>query len=144
MTRANVYLNDPIVRLITDEIVPEEFDITSQVSGVEVMASATVLERTTFGNSWKRRGRGLKTGSIKIDLYIDFDADGMFELWSRLFRDFEYVDFEVWSDESENHGVVGTFVMSQVPAFSGTVDEYNTASLTFETDGEVLFVGADS
>lgn len=135
-TPASTYLMDPTVVLsVTVGTTTTEFDITSQVSGLEISQEATVLKRTTFGNKWDRNGRGLKRGSIKIDFYVDFDPDGMFETFRTLWETHELVDFT--ASEAGGASVEGTFVMAAMPSFAGGVDEYNTASLTFTLDGPV-------
>lgn len=138
MARATTYLMDPAVVLtVTIGTVPTNFDITDQVSAVEITQEATELEKTTFGNTWHRKGRGLKGGTIKLDFYVDFDNDGMFEVFKTLWDDHEYVAFEVEETTPGGAGVTGTFVMTAMPSFSGEVDSYNTASLTFPLDGPV-------
>jgi len=136
MARAATYLMDPTVTLsFTTGTVVTSFDITDQVSGVELVQTASTLKRTTFGNTWERNGRGLKKGTIKFDLYVDFDASGMFETFKTLWDSHEFVDFVV--EEAGGAKSTGTFVMTEMPSFSGKVDEYNVASLTFPLDGAV-------
>lgn len=136
MTAATVYLMDPDVTLsYTVGTVVTEYEITSQVSKVTITQEATVLPKTTFGNTWKRNGRGLKGGSITLEFYVDFDADGIFETFKDLWDNKEIVDFEV--TEAGGAQVTGSFVMSAMPSFDGGTDEYNTASLTFTLDGPV-------
>lgn len=136
MARATTYLMDPTVVLtVTIGTVVTPFDITDQVSAVEISQERSDLDKTTFGNTAKRRGRGLIDGSIKLDFYVDFDNDGMFEVFKTLWDGHEYVDFEVEETVAGGAGVTGTFVMTAMPSFSGAVDEYNTASLTFPLDG---------
>lgn len=141
MAVAQTSLMDPeVVLTVVIGTTSTNFDITAQVDSVEITEEATVLDRTTFGNSWRNKGRGLKSGSIKFDFYIDFDVDGTFGLFTMLWDDHEEVDFEV-SDPVTGAAVTGTFVMSAVPSFAGKIDEYNKASLSFETTGEVTHVG---
>lgn len=136
MAAATTYLMDPTVTLSkTVGTVITSTDITDQVSGVTVTQEATVLKKTTFGNTWERNGRGLKRGTIKLDFYVDFDANGMFELFKDYWENHETIAFEV--EEAGTAAVSGTFVMSAMPSFDGKVDEYNVASLTFTLDGPV-------
>lgn len=136
MALATTYLMDPeIVLSTTVGTVTTEYDITDQVSKVSITQEATVLPRTTFGNTWRRNGRGLKGGAITIDLYVDFDANGMFETFKTLWESHEIVDFS--ASEAGGAAVSGSFVMSQMPSFDGGTDEYNVASLTFTLDGAV-------
>ncbi len=133
---ATTYLMDPtIVLSVTVGTVTTGYDITAQVSKLTIAQSATVLKRTTFGNTWDRNGRGLKRGTIAIEFYVDFDADGMFETFKALWDSHELVDFT--ASEAGGAAVKGTFVMSEMPSFDGATDEYNTASLTFTLDGPV-------
>ena len=136
MARATTYLMDPTITLDwTDATTASAIDISDQVSAVTITQGATVLPKTTFGNTWHRKGRGLKTGTIQIDFYVDFDADGMFEVFKDFWENHEYVNFSV--SEAGGAAVTGTFVMSQMPSFAGGTDEYNVASLTFDLDGPV-------
>lgn len=137
MAAATTYLMDPTVTLSTTVgTVTTTYDITEQVSAVTVSQTATVLKRTTFGNTWHRNGRGLKSGTIKIDFYVDFDANGMFETFKALWEGTdEVVEFSI--EEAGGAGVSGAFVMSEMPSFDGAIDEYNVASLTFTLDGPV-------
>lgn len=136
MAAATTYLMDPTVTLsVTVGTVTTNHDITDQVSSVEIVQEASVLKRTTFGNTWDRNGRGLKRGSIKFDFYVDFDANGTFEIFKDLWENHTHVDFSV--AEAGGAAVEGTFVMAAMPSFSGSVDEYNVASLTFTLDGPV-------
>lgn len=145
MAVARTAIMDPTVVLIAPTTPsPTEYDITSQVSSAEVTEEATVLERTTFGNTWKNKGRGLKSGSVKLDFYVDFDPDGVFETLTELWDSHEIVGFEI-TDPVTGAQVSGSFVMSQVPSFAGSVDEYNAASLTWETTGEITHtLGSES
>lgn len=137
MAPASTYLMDPTVTLSTTVgTVVTTYDITDQVSGVELSQEATVLKRTTFGNTWDRNGRGLKRGSIKFDFYVNFDADGVFETFKALWDNHETVDFEL--EEAGGAKSSGSFVMAAMPSFAGKVDEYNVASLTFTLDGPVV------
>lgn len=137
MAAASTYLMDPTVTLsVTVGTVVTEYDITEQVSSVEIVQEATVLKRTTFGNDWDRNGRGLKRGTIKIEFYVNFDADGTFEVFKDLWENYEIVGFSV--AEAGGAAVTGSFVMSSMPSFAGAIDEYNVASLTFTLDGPVV------
>jgi hypothetical protein len=137
--RADVYLMDPIVVL---SHTTDEWDITSQLSGFGFFPTATSLERTTFGNTHRRKGRGLKAGQIRFDLYVAFDFQGIFEMFAELWaRESEYVGFTAYSDVGETYGVTGSFVLDKIPVFDGKIDEYNTTSLTFDTDGVITLVG---
>lgn len=136
MTAATTYIMDPSVTLSTTVgTVVTNYDITAQVSAVEITQTATVLKRNTFGNTWDNNGRGRKRGTIKFDFYVDFDADGMFETFKELWENHEIVQFEV--EEADGAAVSGSFVMSEMPSFSGGYDEYNVASLTFTVTGPV-------
>lgn len=134
MALAATYLMDPTVVLsVTVGTVTTDYDITDQVSKVSITQEATVLPRTTFGNTWHRNGRGLKKGAVTFDFYVDFDANGIFETFKTLWDSHELVDFSV--SEAGGAAVEGTFVMSAMPSFDGGTDEYNVASLTFTLDG---------
>lgn len=136
MAVAATYLMDPTVTLsYTVGTVTTDYVITDQVSKVTIAQEATVLPKTTFGNTWKRNGRGLKGGSITFEFYVDFEANGIFEIFKDLWDNKEIVDFEV--AEAGGASVSGSFVMSAMPTFDGGVDEYNVASLTFTLDGAV-------
>lgn len=136
MGLAATYLMDPTVVLsVTVGTVTTDYDITDQVSKVTITQEATVLPRTTFGNTWKRNGRGLKGGSITFDFYVDFEASGTFETFKELWDNHELVDFAV--SEAGGASVEGSFVMAAMPSFDGGTDEYNVASLTFTLDGAV-------
>lgn len=141
MAVASTVLMDPTVTLTTTTPV-QNYDITAQVSAVEVTEEATVLQRTTFGNSWHNKGRGLKKGTIKIEFYLNFDVNGIFEIFTNLWDNHELVGFDI-SDDS-GAGVAGEFVMHRVPSFAGNIDEYNMASLTFDLTGPVTHTGATS
>lgn len=136
MTVASTYLMDPTVTLtVLIGTVSTDFDITDQVSSVEITQEATVLKRNTFGNSWDNNGRGMKRGTIKIEFYVDFDANGIFETFKTLWDSHETVDFEV--AEAGGAAVSGSFVMSAMPSFAGGTDEYNVASMTYTLTGPV-------
>lgn len=140
MAVASTYLMDPTVVLSTTSPV-HSYDITAQVSMVEVTEEASVLDRTTFGNTHLNKGRGLKSGKIKIDFYVDFDVNGIYEVFAYLYENQEIVHFEV-TDDVSMASVEGDFVMSAMPSFSGKINEYNTASLTYETTGVIEHHGA--
>jgi hypothetical protein len=142
MATASTYLMDPTV--VLDVVVgttPTSFDITDQVSAVTITEEATVLDRTTFGNTWRQKGRGLKGGTIQLEFYVDFDNSGIFDTFTTLWEDHETVGFTVTDNDVSGKGVSGEFVMHQVPSFAGAVDEYNTASLTFDLTGPVDHFG---
>lgn len=134
------YLEDPTVTLTTTAgTVITTYDITAQVSAVEVVLEATVLQRTTFGNTWHRHGRGLKKGTIKIEFYMHFDAASIWKMFNTMWTTYPIVGFTVFAPGAQ--GVSGSFVMASMPSFSGSVDEYNVQSLTFTLDG-VTAIGA--
>lgn len=138
MAEASTVLMDPEVVLIAPTTPsPTEYDLTSQVSSAEVTQEASVLDRTTFGNGWRMKGRGLKSGSVKFSFYVDFDPDGTFETLKTLWDTYEVVGFRL-EDPDTGATVTGNLVMSQMPSFSGSVDEYNSADLTFDTTGPVV------
>lgn len=89
----------------------------------------------------KQKGAGLRGGKIKLEFFIDFDVNGIFEIFTYLWENHEIVNFEV-TDPETNASVSGSFVMSAVPSFSGKVDEYNTASMTYDLTDEVTHTGA--
>lgn len=137
MAAATTYLMDPdVVLSVTVGTVTTEYDITEQVSKVAITQEATVLKKTTFGNTWDRNGRGMKRGSITLEFYVDFDANGTFEVFKDLWDNHELVDFSVSEDGGAE--VTGSFVMSAMPSFDGAIDEYNVASLTFTLDGPAV------
>jgi len=144
MAVATTYLMDPTVTLSTTVgTVTTDYDITSQVSAVEITQEATVLKRNTFGNSWDNNGRGMKRGTIKLEFYVDFDADGIFETFKELWENHEIVDFSVAESGSAGAAEVsGSLVMSAIPTFAGATDEYNVASLTFTLTGPVTNTAA--
>lgn len=136
----NVYLVDPIINLTTTAgTVVTTYDITSQVSAIEIVMEATVLGRTTFGNTWHRNGRGLKKGTIKFEFYLSFDAASTWKMFNTMWNSFPSVGFTCFAPGAQ--GLSGTFVMNQMPSFNGSVDEYNVHSLTFPLDG-VVSIGA--
>ena len=133
------YLMDPTVTLSTTVgTVVTAYDITDQVSSVEIMLEASVLKRTTFGNAWDRHGRGLKRGTIKIEFYVAFENNDIFEMFNTMWNSIPAVQFTC--AEAGGASVAGTFVMSHMPTFAGAVDEYDVASLTFTLDGPVTIV----
>jgi hypothetical protein len=137
MAAATTYLVDPTVTLSqTVGTVTTSYDITEQVSAITVTQTATVLKKTTFGNTWHRNSRGLKSGTVKFDLYVDFDANGIFEIFKALWEGSDPI-VEFSAEEAGGAGVSGAFVMSEMPSFDGAVDEYNVASLTYTLDGPV-------
>lgn len=141
MTVATTYLMDPTVTLTAlVGTVSTDFDITEQVSSVEITQEATVLKRNTFGNSWDNNGRGMKRGTIKFEFYVDFEANGIFETFKQLWENNETVDFSVAEVGAGGAAVEGSFVMSAMPSFAGAVDEYNVASLTYTLTGAVTNV----
>jgi len=138
-TAPATYLMDPtIVLKTTVGTVITSYDITDQVSSVEIMMEATLLKRTTFGNTWHRNGMGLKSGTIKIEFYLEFDAAGTFDMFNTMWASFPTVGFTV--SEPGGASVAGNFVMNQMPSFAGAIDEYNVASLTFTMDGPATIV----
>ena len=131
---------DPTIRIAGYDLITQatgtEHDITSQVSSVEITEEATILKRTVFGDSWHQKGRGLKSGTVKMDLYVDFEPDGIFDIMTDLWLNYELATFEV-EDIDSGARVWGIFVVNKVASFSGAVDEYNTVSISFETTGEI-------
>lgn len=136
----STYLMDPTITLTTTAgTVVTTYDITAQVSAVEIVLEATVLQRTTFGNTWHRHGRGLKKGTIKIEFYMHFDAASIWKMFNTMWTTFPTVGFTCFAPGAQ--GVSGSFVMASMPSFSGSVDEYDVQSLTFTLDG-VTAIGA--
>ena len=133
---ATTYLMDPTVSLNTTAgTVVTTYDITDQVSAVEIQLEASLLKRTTFGNTHQRYGRGLKGGTIKFEFYVEFENSGIFEMFATMWSTYERVGFSV--SEAGGAAITGSFIMNQMPTFAGSVDEYNVASLTFTIDGVV-------
>lgn len=133
-TASTVLMNPTVVLDYMVGTVATTYDMTAQVSAVEITEEATVLDRSTFGNTWRNKGRGLKSGTIKLTFYVDFDANGVFDKFTLLWEGYETVGFTV-TDPDSGMGVSGEFVMSQCPSFAGEVDAYNAADLTFDLTG---------
>ena len=136
MSRARVHMNHLTeLTLFNDAATPVGSDISSQTRSLTLEMSADVRDRTTLGNSWARKGRGIKSGTIQIEFFVDFDVAGINSLFSDFWDNQEYVNFVV--EDGNGEGYSGTFVMASWAPFNGAVDADNIASLTFELDGPV-------
>lgn len=48
--------------------------LSNSISSVEVSLEADELETTAFGDGWRNRIGGLKSGSVSVDFFQDFGA----------------------------------------------------------------------
>lgn len=49
-------------------------NLSNSISSVEVSLEADELETTAFGDGWRTRIGGLKSGSVSVDFFQDFGA----------------------------------------------------------------------
>lgn len=49
-------------------------NLSNSISSVEVSLEADELETTAFGDGWRTRIAGLKSGSVSVDFFQDFGA----------------------------------------------------------------------
>lgn len=143
--RSPIYISDPVVVIGTEEQVPQEFDITLQVKGVQIDPSHTEHDVTTYGNQGHRHKRGLQNGSITLDFYVAFEAQAVGDIFANLYNaGHEYLTFAVYHDDSETTGYTGSFLLHTIPTIQTGPDAPNEQSISFKVDGVVTVIGTGS
>src|ERR1051326_4662606 len=92
--------------------------LTTQAQSVDIDTSSAVLPATAFGGSgWEQSEAGLKSGTIQVTFYQDFDAGSTHDtLWPLHLND---------SDFRLRIGPKGTTGASDNPIFDGPVKLFN-------------------
>lgn len=143
--RTPIYISNPVIVIGTEEDVPQEFDLTKQVKGVQIDPSHTQHDVTTYGNEGHRHRRGLQNGSITLDFYVAFEPQTVGDIFAKLYNEgHEFLTFAVYHDDSETTGYTGSFLLHTIPTIQTGPDAPNEQSISFKIDGVVNVIDSGS
>lgn len=112
------------------------------LQSVSLDLSADEIETTGFGNSWRTRIQGLKSGSVTLNFFQDFGAGSVDAVLSPLFTGTSnYATVVVkptsTATSATNPAWTAVCLVSQYQPFSASVGDIATLSVTWPTSGQV-------
>jgi hypothetical protein len=112
----------------------------TSIQSVDLAFTADELETTAFGGTWRERVVGLKTGSITINFFQDFQATtGVDAVLYPLFGSNATVVIKPTSGTTgtSNPAYTAVCTVSQYQPFASSVGDIATVSVTWPTTGTV-------
>lgn len=112
----------------------------TSIQSVDLSFTADELETTAFGGTWRERIAGLKTGSITINFFQDFQATtGVDAVLYPLFGSNATVVIKPTSGTTgtSNPAYTAICLVSQYQSFASSVGDIATVSVTWPTTGTV-------
>jgi len=121
--------------LINAKITVNAVDLSDHCSSVTIEDSADEVEFTSFGDSYRDFGQGLKDSTISASFFNDHAASSVADTLQALYTSGGTFAVKVWPDAA------GTVVYTQVsrlftnPTLAGAVGDANTIEATFRNAG---------
>jgi len=121
--------------LINAKITVNAVDLSDHCSSVTIEDSADEVEFTSFGDSYRDFGQGLKDSTISASFFNDHAASSVADALQALYTSGGTFAVKVWPDAA------GTVVYTQVsrlftnPTLAGAVGDANTIEATFRNAG---------
>jgi len=117
------------------KITVNSVDLSDHCSSVNLESSADEVEFTSFGDSFRDYGQGLKDSTITATFFNDHAASSVADTLQPLYTSGGTFAVKVWPDAS------GTIVYTQTsrlfsnPTLAGAVGDANTIDATFRNAG---------
>ena len=121
--------------LINAKITVNAVDLSDHCSSITIEDSADEVEFTSFGDSYRDFGQGLKDSTISASFFNDHAASSVADTLQALYTSGGTFAVKVWPDAA------GTVVYTQVsrlftnPTLAGAVGDANTIEATFRNAG---------
>ena len=121
--------------LINAKITVNDVDLSDHCSSITIEDSADEVEFTSFGDSYRDFGQGLKDSTISASFFNDHAASSVADTLQALYTSGGTFAVKVWPDAA------GTVVYTQVsrlftnPTLAGAVGDANTIEATFRNAG---------
>lgn len=114
-------------------------DFSSNLNSVELSEEADALETTAFGQGWRTRIGGLKTGSVTLNFMQDFGAGSVDATLNPLLGTIATVIIQSASGtvSSTQPKYTAECVVTQYSPFASSVGDIATLSVTWPTTGTV-------
>lgn len=111
------------------------------LQSVSLDLSSDEIETTAFGQGWRTRIAGLKSGSVTLNFFQDFGAGSVDAVLAPLFTAGSYATVVVkptsTATSSTNPAWTAVCLVSQYQPFAASVGDIATISVTWPTSGTV-------
>ena len=130
--------------LINAKITVNAVDLSDHCSSITIEDSADEVEFTSFGDSYRDFGQGLKDSTITASFFNDHAASSVADTLQAFYSSGGTFDVKVWPDSG------GTVVYTQRsrlftnPTLAGAVGDANTIDATFRNAGTAGVARASS
>jgi len=130
--------------LINAKITVNDVDLSDHCSSITIEDSADEVEFTSFGDSYRDFGQGLKDSTITASFFNDHAAASVADTLQAFYSSGGTFDVKVWPDAA------GTVVYTQRsrlftnPTLAGAVGDANTIDATFRNAGTAGVARASS
>jgi len=130
--------------LINAKITVNAVDLSDHCSSITIEDSADEVEFTSFGDSYRDFGQGLKDSTITASFFNDHAAASVADTLQAFYSSGGTFDVKVWPDAA------GTVVYTQRsrlftnPTLAGAVGDANTIDATFRNAGTAGVARASS
>lgn len=122
--------------LIDPVITVNGTDLSDHVAAVTISVEADEVESTAFGDRWRTRLGGLKSGSVQISFHQDFAGGSVQAILGPLLGGTATVVARPTSGTAINAGTAVCLVTSLTP-IGGAVGDLLTQDVTWPTTGTV-------
>lgn len=114
-------------------------NLSNSISSVEVALEADSLETTAFGDGWRTRIGGLKTGSVNLDFFADYGAASVEATLFPLLGTIATVVVTPTSGtvSSTNPSYTIPALVTQHTPVNGAIGDIATFSVSWESSGTV-------
>jgi hypothetical protein len=114
-------------------------DFSANLNSIELSQSADELETTAFGQSWRTRIGGLKTGTVTLNFMQDFGAGSVDATLNPLLGSIATVVIQSASGtvSATQPKYTAECLVTQYSPFASSVGDIATLSVTWPTSGTV-------
>jgi hypothetical protein len=114
-------------------------DFSTNLNSVELSLNADELETTAFGNNWRTRIGGLKTGTVTLNFMQDFGAGSVDAILNPLLGSIATVVIQSASGTVSvtQPKYTAECLVTQYSPFASSVGDIATLSVTWPTSGTV-------
>lgn len=115
-------------------------NLSSSLNNVELALESDDVETTAFGDNWRTRVGGLKSGSVTLAFLQDFGAAAVDATLFPLFNTIATVVIVPTSGtvSATNPSYTAQALVSQYSPFASSVGDIATLSVTWNTTGTVV------
>lgn len=111
-------------------------DLSDHVASFSITVEAPEVETTGFGDRWRTRLGGIKSGSVTISFHSDFAAGSVAQTLHPLLGTYATVIARPTAGSTANAGTVVCLVNGLTP-IGGALGDLATQDVTWPTSGSV-------